>query len=103
MPPPWVEALLMAFWIAPEQSPLAGKETGWFAVPIVRAVVARFGIVCCSSFSIAASTLLGEVASMAAGIAAARGRTKAAVPVRPRNFLRDKSIFLIKPPKKHDF
>lgn len=71
--------------------------------PIDRDVRTRLGINCRSSSAVAALTALGEVASMAAGIAAAKGKTKAAVPLRPRNFLRDKSVSFIEPPRSTKF
>src|SRR5690242_8832285 len=85
--------------------PSVGRGVGNDAIvgPIVRDVRVRLGINCRSSSAVAASTALGDVASMAAGIAAASGKAKAAVPLRPRNFLRDKSVFFIEPPRSTKF
>src|SRR5690242_176995 len=94
--PPLAPKLVMAALIADEQSlPSSGMVGVAVPLPRVRVGSDRLGIDWRSSSSIAASTDLGVLISMAAGIAAARGRAKAAEPLRPRNFLRDKSVLLI--------
>src|SRR6185437_288485 len=86
--------------MAPEASDVPSE--GRFAMgmvtvvePMVRLVSVRLGSNCKVSSMLAALTAFGDVASMAAGMAAARGRAKAAVPLRPRNFLREISLLLI--------
>src|SRR5690242_11946033 len=69
-------------------------ETVWLYVEVTRVGNTRLGIPCRASTT-SAFTLVGEAISIAAGIAAAKGKAAAIAPVLPRNFLRDTSVLLI--------